>query len=152
MAENVAVHGQSTTLTATQDSGKALLEPIKSTENALHIVDQTNAAWMSPLGPLEVIEGADEYEAVGTSASDQALGGTGAAGDYLSKLIVQVGTAGANGVASIKDGAGSSIPIVPSTTPIGVYVIHLGIRSVSGAWKVTTGSAATALAIGKFTA
>lgn len=37
MAENVAVHGQSTTLTAAADSGKALIEPVKSTNGSLHV-------------------------------------------------------------------------------------------------------------------
>lgn len=40
MAENVAVHGQSTTLTAAADSGKALIEPVKSTSNSLHVTEQ----------------------------------------------------------------------------------------------------------------
>ena len=41
MAENVAVHGQSTTLATVADS-KPLLEPVKSTINSLHVVEQGN--------------------------------------------------------------------------------------------------------------
>lgn len=94
-----------------------------------------------------------DYEAVAASQTDQILGPTGAKGDVLQYLIVQVGTAGVNGVCSIKDGNGSAIPIVPSTTPIGVYTIPIGARCVNATtpgWKVTTGSAATALAVGRF--
>lgn len=42
MADNVVVHGASTTLTAVDDSGKALSEPVKSTNGALHV---TNASY-----------------------------------------------------------------------------------------------------------
>lgn len=91
-----------------------------------------------------------KYEAVGTSASDQAMGATGKAGDVFVRLIVTVSTAGANGTCSIKDGSGSAIPIVAASTPIGVYVIDLGMRSTAGAWSVTTGSDATAIGIGQF--
>lgn len=99
----------------------------------------------------EVKHANTDYEVVGTSASDQALGATGAVGDQLDRLIVQVNTSGANGTCSIKDGSGSAIPLVPASTPIGVWVIELGMKSTGGAWKVTTGSAAQCLAVGKFT-
>ena len=114
-------------------------------------VDQTSAPWHSPRGPLETTEGDDQYETVAASQTDQALGATGAAGDYLKRLIVVVSTSGANGTCSIKDGAGSAISLVPASAPLGVHVIDLGITSVDGAWKVTTGSAATAIAVGDFT-
>lgn len=41
---------------------------------------------------LQVI-GPGEYETVAASQTDQVLGSTGAAGDYLDKLIITVGTA-----------------------------------------------------------
>lgn len=91
-----------------------------------------------------------KYEAVGTSASAQVMGAAGSVGDVFLRLIVSVSTSGANGTCSITDGSDSAIPIVPASTPIGVYIVELGMRSTSGAWKVTTGSAATALAIGYF--
>ena len=91
-----------------------------------------------------------QYETVATSQSDQVLGATGKAGDLLQRLIVTVSTAGATGIASIKDGAGSAIPLVVSGTAVGVYTIELGIKSTAGAWKVTTGAAATAVAVGLF--
>lgn len=102
------------------------------------------------LGVADVVQGPFDYEAVSTSATDQAMG-TGAVGDFLHAVIVQVTTSGANGTCSIKDGSGSAIPLVPASTPIGVYTIVLNIRSTGGAWKITTGSAATALGIGIFT-
>lgn len=92
-----------------------------------------------------------DYEVVGASASAQAMGPTGHAGDVLERLIVTVSTSGANGTCSITDGSGSAIPIVPASAPVGVHTVILGARSTSGAWKVTTGSAATAVAVGRFT-
>lgn len=89
------------------------------------------------------------YETVAASQTDQVLGTTGGHGDYLEKLIITVATA-ATGTVSIKDGAGSAIPITAANTPIGVYVVPLGLFSGSGAWKVTTGAGATVVGIGIF--
>ena len=91
-----------------------------------------------------------DYEAVAASQTDQVMGPVGAAGDILERLIVSVATA-ATGTVSIKDGTGSAIVITAANTPIGVYTVLLGARSTGGAWKITTGAGATAIAIGKFT-
>jgi hypothetical protein len=93
---------------------------------------------------------ADQYETVAASQTDQALGATGASGDFLKRVIVCVATA-ATGTCSIKDGAGSAIPLTAANTPIGVYIVDLGMVSSSGAWSVTTGAGATAIGIGNFT-
>lgn len=89
------------------------------------------------------------YETVAASQTDQVLGPNGAAGDILEQLVVTVATA-ATGTVSIKDGSGSAIPITAANTPIGVYNVELGAKSVSGAWKVTTGAGASAIAVGRF--
>jgi hypothetical protein len=91
-----------------------------------------------------------QYETVAASQSDQVIGSTGATGDLLERVIVSVATA-ATGTCSIKDGAGSAIVLTAANTPIGVYTVELGARSSSGAWKVTTGAGATAIAVGRFT-
>lgn len=90
-----------------------------------------------------------DYEAVAVTQTDQVLGPVGGAGDVLEELIVSVATA-ATGTVSIKDGSGSAITITAANTPIGVYSVHVGARSRSGAWKVTTGDGATVLAVGRF--
>lgn len=101
---------------------------------------------------VQVIEqGQFMYETVAASQTDQVCGVTGGVGDYLDEVVVQITTSGANGVVSIKDGSGSSIPLVPASTPIGVYPIPIHSSSTGGAWKITTGSAATALCVGRFT-
>lgn len=91
-----------------------------------------------------------KYETVAVSQTDQVMGATGAAGDILLRVIVIVSTSGANGTCSIKDGSGSAISIVPASAPIGTYVVEIGAKSTGGAWKVTTGSAATAIGVGVF--
>ncbi len=90
------------------------------------------------------------YETVAAGQTAQVLGGSGATGDYIHALIVTVATA-ASGTVALLDNA-TSIPITAANTPMGVYVVKLGMRSVNGAWKVTTGAGATVIAIGRFSA
>jgi hypothetical protein len=91
-----------------------------------------------------------EYETVAVSQTDQVCGETGAAGDYLDTVVVKVATSGVNGVVDIQDGSDTAIPLVVASTALGTHSIKLGIKSKSGAWSITTGSAATAICIGKF--
>ncbi len=96
--------------------------------------------------PVQV--GGTDYETVAASQTAQVLGTTGSVGDYLGRLVITVSTA-ATSTVSILDNA-TSIPIMAANTAIGTYVVEIGARSVSGAWKVTTGAGVTVLAIGKF--
>jgi hypothetical protein len=93
-----------------------------------------------------------EYETVAASATAQVLGTTGAAGDYHDSLVIVVETA-ATAQVQITDGAGSAITIFPNSPGggIGTYVIPIKAKSVSGAWKVTTGAGASVIATGNFT-
>lgn len=96
------------------------------------------------------------YETVAASQTDQVLGDTSAGvtgagkGQRLHRLIISIATAGANGVVDLKDGSGSAIPIAPASTPVGVHSVEVNAISEIGPWKVTTGSAATVLAVGTF--
>lgn len=100
------------------------------------------------LEPVEV--GGNSYEHVATSQTDQVCGAVGGAGDFLARVVVTVFTS-ATGTCAIQDGNDTAHTIVPANTPIGVYVVELGIRSVIGAWSITTGAGAEAIAIGDFT-
>lgn len=93
-----------------------------------------------------------EYERVGASQTDQVMGATGAAGDYLARLVCDVNTAATSAV-SIKDGTDTAINMLENNVGggVGVYTIELGIKSVIGAWQVTTGAGVTCLGIGRFT-
>jgi hypothetical protein len=91
------------------------------------------------------------YETVAAGQTDQALGANGALGDYIERLVITVGTA-ATAAVSIKDGAGSAIPIMPNSPGggVGVYVVDIGACSADGAWSVTTGAGSTVVAVGMF--
>lgn len=95
-----------------------------------------------------------QYETVAASATAQVMGATGATGDYLAGVLVFPGTAAA-GVVTILDNAttigtfaGGGTTALPSLVP---FMIPVGLFSVSGAWKITTGTNVTAVGIGKFT-
>lgn len=93
----------------------------------------------------------EHYETVAASQTDQVLGGTGAAGDFLDTLTLVVSTA-ATAATSIKDGA-TSISVFPNSPGggVGTYVLPLKLRSQKGALSVTTGAGVAAIATGSFT-
>jgi hypothetical protein len=97
-------------------------------------------------------EGTD-YETVAASQTAQVLGGAGAAGDYISGLLVvpETTTPGqvllldnAISITVFAGGASSVSNLIP-------FYVPLGMISTSGAWKVTTGASVHVIAIGNFT-
>jgi hypothetical protein len=95
------------------------------------------------------------YEHVAASQTAQVLGGTGAIGDYLHRLVCTVSTALTSTV-QIIDGTGAGIlthTLLPASVGggIGVYNIELNAVSANGAWKITTGAGVEVMAIGIFT-
>ena len=88
------------------------------------------------------------YETVAASQTAQVLGQSGDVGDTIVLLIITVNTALTSTV-TIIDGS-TSIALMPATTVVGIYSIDLGVQSVSGPWKVTTGAGATVVAVGNF--
>ena len=97
--------------------------------------------------------GAGEYETVAASQTAQVLGATGATGDYIAGLLVIPATTSpgnvllldnATSITVFTGGASSVSNLVP-------FMIPLGMISVSGAWKVTTGSNVSVIGIGNFT-
>jgi hypothetical protein len=104
--------------------------------------------------PIGRFGDAVDYETVAASQSDQSLGATGAMGDHLAGVLIVPATT-SPGAVSIKDGAGSAITIftggatsVSNLTPM---FVPLGLRSLAGAWKITTGANVSVIAVGKFT-
>lgn len=93
------------------------------------------------------------YEHVAASQSLQVLGGTGASGDYLHRLVCTVSTASTS-VVQIKDGVNAAHTVLPNAVGggIGVYNIELNMVSRSGAWQVTTGAGVEVIAVGVFSA
>ncbi len=95
-----------------------------------------------------------EYETVAASQTDQVIGATGAAGDYLSHVIV-IPAVAACGLVTIKDNATALISFVGGGTTamptVAPFAIPVGITSTSGAWKITTGANVSCVAVGNFT-
>lgn len=93
-----------------------------------------------------------DYETVAASQTAQALGATGAIGDYLDHLIIIPATT-APGLVTILDNA-ISIPIWLGGTvgaDLKPFNVDVRAKSVSGAWKVTTGANVSVIAVGNFT-
>ncbi len=97
--------------------------------------------------------GVGEYETVAASQTAQVLGATGGTGDYLSGVLVIPATTSpgnvllldnATSITIFAGGSSSVSNLVPFFIPLGTY-------SVSGAWKLTTGSNVSCIGIGNFT-
>jgi hypothetical protein len=93
-----------------------------------------------------------QYEHVAASQSAQVLGGTGAVGDYLHRIVITVATA-ATSLVQIVDG-GATHTVLPNEVGegIGVYNVEINAASKNGAWKITTGAGSEVLAVGIFSA
>lgn len=104
-------------------------------------------------GNLKVLPAGDKYETVAASATAQVLGGVGAIDDYIvGVLVIPATTSPGNlllldnstSITIFTGGASSVSNLVP-------FYIPLGMKSVSGAWKLTTGANMSVVAIGNFT-
>lgn len=93
-----------------------------------------------------------QYEHVAASQTGHVLGGTGAVGDYLHRIICTVSTAATSAV-TILDGTNSHV-VLPNNVGggLGVYDIEVNAVSNTGAWKITTGAGVEVLAVGVFSA
>jgi hypothetical protein len=97
--------------------------------------------------------GVGEYETVAASQTAQALGATGATGDYIMGILVVPATTSPGNVLLL-DNATSITVFVGGATSVSnlvPFMIPLGIYSVSGAWKITTGANVSCIGIGNFT-
>lgn len=98
-----------------------------------------------------LVEG--DYETVAASQTNQVLGGTGAAGDYLAGILVVPATT-SPGLIQIADGGGSAITVFAgganSVGSLAPFAIPVGAISKNGAWKVTTGANVSVIAVGSF--
>ena len=138
-------------LTGTGATGTGAQRVTVSTDQA------TNAGAALVKGGVGVVSGGSTYQAVAASQTATVLQtSTGAIGDYLSHCTIYP-TSTSPGVVTVFDntnaaatsailfpgGASSLSNLVPFTVPVGAV-------SVSGAWKVTTGTAVSVVCYGKF--
>ena len=95
---------------------------------------------------------AGRYETVAASQTAQAIGPTGAVGDYIEGVLVIPATTSPGNVLLLDNatsmtvfagGASSVSNLVPFYIPLQMY-------SISGAWKLTTGANVSCIAIGRF--
>ena len=97
--------------------------------------------------------GAQEYETVAASQTAQVLGSTGAIGDQLTRVII-VPASVSPGNVLVLDNATSITLFAGGTnslTELKPVVVEVGMLSVSGAWKITTGANVSVIAVGNFT-
>jgi hypothetical protein len=95
----------------------------------------------------------EEYETVAASQTAQVLGATGGTGDYIAGILVVPATTSPGNVLLL-DNATSITVFTGGASSVGSLIpffIPLGIKSVSGAWKVTTGANVSCIGIGNFT-
>lgn len=135
-----------------EDSVDGLPTNKRATDGAVHVYSTNAADHIDSANGVAVVEqGQFDYETVAAGQADQALGVTGAVGDFLHRLIIVVATA-ATAQVQIKDGSGSAITVFPNSPGggIGTYSVEMNIVSTGGAWKVTTGAGVSVIAVGRF--
>ena len=95
-----------------------------------------------------------EYETVAASVNNQPLGASGAVGDLLVAVII-IPASTSPGAVTIKDGSNAAITVfaggASSVSNLVPFSVPLNIRSIQGAWQVTTGASVSAIGIGDFT-
>lgn len=93
------------------------------------------------------------YETVAASQTAQVIGGNGATGDYIQRIVVIPATTSPGNVLLL-DNATSITVFTGGATSVAdlkPFVIEIGAVSQSGAWKITTGANVSAIAVGMFT-
>ena len=93
------------------------------------------------------------YETVAASQTAQVLGAAGAIGDYLAGLLIIPATVNPGNVLLLDNATSITIFAggAASLTELKPLYVPLGIKSVSGAWKITTGADVSVIGIGNFT-
>lgn len=134
-------------------TGDVVLDTFGALDNAAENNPDAASATIPSLlrGILEAF--GSEYETVAASQTAQVLGATGGTGDTLKGVLI-IPASVSPGVVTILDNA-TSINIFAggtnSLTELKPFYVPLGMKSVSGAWKVTTGANVSAIGIGNFT-
>ena len=151
MADNVDVkNGAGATVAAAADQLSD-----SSYSPKVSVLDGTGSP--TPIDPRRLTHlPGSEYETVAASQSNQILGATGAVSDLLNGILVIPATT-SPGAITINDSASPDVQITvftggaASVSNLVPFFIPLGVRSVTGPWRVTTGSNVSCIAVGDFT-
>lgn len=138
-----------TVLTGTGATGTGAQRVTVSTDQA------TNAGAALVKGGVGVVNGGSIGNTIAASQTAQVMsatqgGGTGATGDYISHCLIQPTTTAA-GTVTVLDNATVMYTFTTGTlSNLATIPVPLGMVSVSGAWKVTTGANEIVTCVGKF--
>ena len=78
------------------------------------------------------------------------IGGVGASGDRVQRLLVNVTTANAATITMLDGFNTFPILVAGPNVPPGPQIIELGVYSQNGAWSIQTGNGVTLTAVGEF--
>lgn len=90
------------------------------------------------------------YETVAASQTAQVLGTAGAAGDVLAGILVVPATTSPGNVILLDNAISITVFVGGTVSDLKPFWIPLGIRSVSGAFKLTTGTNVSAVCVGEW--
>ncbi len=103
---------------------------------------------------VTALPGGVAYETVAAGQTGQALGTTGAIGDYLSHCVIYPVTTGAGLVTVFDNTSTATTNVINFATgtlsDLAPIAVPVGAKSVAGGWKVTTGANVTVTCYGKF--
>lgn len=100
------------------------------------------------------VDRAGQYETVAAWQTAQVLGGAGAIGDQIDEILVIPATTSPGNILLL-DGETSITVFTGGATSIAdlkPFTIQLGLKSVNGPWKMTTGANVACVASGSFSA
>lgn len=159
MSDNVSITAGSGVTIASDDIGGGVqVQRVKATWGPDGTANDVDVATGKPL-PMQLRSSAGsdllagEYETVAASQSAQVLGATGGTGDFIAGILVIPATVNPGNVILL-DNATSITVFTGGTASVSNLVpffIPLGMISVSGAWKLSTGADVHCIGIGNFT-
>lgn len=91
------------------------------------------------------------YEDVAASQTGQVLGATGKTGDILHHLVIIPAATNAGTIALLDGTVSRNVFVTGTLADLTPIVVPLGVKSVNGAWSVTTGASVSVIAVGQFT-
>lgn len=93
------------------------------------------------------------YETVAASQTAQVLGGAGATVDYIDRILVIPASTSPGNVILLDNATPITVFAggASSVATLEPFTIVLATKSVSGAWKLTTGASVSCIVFGTFT-